>query len=194
MTQLLPLLFFSCLQQHRINKAINNDIPLHTHSKIRGRELSELDVNLSQYGIWRWAYPIAPRHNAGSPYGYRVSPISGKKSLHKGQDIPCRKGTPIRAAAAGRIIKSKKSSTAGKFIEIEHNSKTHRVTTRYLHLRVRHLRADDEVIAGQIIGSCGTTGNSTGPHLHFEVRVDGKNIPPFVYIEQSNRERSVSEK
>jgi murein DD-endopeptidase MepM/ murein hydrolase activator NlpD len=187
------LTFFSCFQNHRINKAIKNDIPLHTAKKqIRGRSLFELEVNLSQYGIRRWAYPIKPKLSAGSPYGYRIHPISGKRKLHQGQDIPCRPGTLIRAAAAGRVIVSKKSSTAGKYIEIEHNSKSHRVTTRYMHMRVRHLRVGEEVIPGQIIGSCGNTGNSTGPHLHFEVKIDGQAVPPFVYIEGTNRNRSFS--
>ena len=189
---LLPFLFLSCLQQYRITAAKKNNHPLHTtQDKIRGRELADLEVNLSQYGIRRWAYPIAPRHDAGSPYGYRIHPISGKRKLHQGQDIPCRPGTPIRAAAAGRVIISKKSASAGKYIEIEHMSKTHTVTTRYLHLRIRHLRVDEEVIAGQIIGSCGNTGNSTGPHLHFEVKVDGKTVPPFIYLEENARFFSV---
>ena len=188
------LIFFltniSCLQQYRINKAIKNDVPLHTaKQQIRGKSLFELEVNLSQYGIKRWAYPIKPKLPAGSPFGYRIHPISGKHKLHQGQDIPCRPGTLIKAAAAGRVIVSKKSPTAGKYIEIEHNSKKHRVTTRYMHLRVRHLRVGEEVIAGQIIGSCGNTGNSTGPHLHFEVKVDGKAVPPFIYIDGTNKGR-----
>ena len=146
---------------------------------VRGYELQDLTINLEAYGVKPVVYPMNRHHKAGSPYGWRQHPIKKKRSLHKGQDIPCKRGTPIRAVAGGTVIVSKRSQSAGKYIEIEHPSKTHTVTTRYMHMRVRHIREGDTVAMGQRIGSCGSTGMSTGPHLHFEVTVDGKAVPPF---------------
>lgn len=146
---------------------------------VSGHPLKELELNLPQYGVAPSVYPLKKSSIAGSPYGWRIHPIKNTQSLHRGQDIPCKKGTAIKAVAGGTVVISRKSDTAGKYIEIEHPSQSHTVTTRYLHLRVRHVKEGDTVAMGQIIGSCGSTGNSTGPHLHFEIKVDGTAVPPF---------------
>lgn len=148
-------------------------------TNVRGYELKELTLNLTQYAVSPVVYPINRHHKAGSPYGKRMHPIKKTYTLHQGQDIPCKRGKSIRAVSGGTVIVSKRSQSAGKYIEIEHPSKTHTVTTRYLHLRVRHVKEGDTVAMGQPIGSCGSTGMSTGPHLHFEIKVDGKAVPPF---------------
>lgn len=106
--------------------------------------------------------------------------MTGKKAMHQGHDIPCRKGAWIRAAAAGEITISERSSTAGNYIEIKHRDHPQTVHTRYLHLKRRHVRVGSSVAKGEVIGTCGSTGRSTGPHLHFEVRIDGTPIPPLV--------------
>jgi murein DD-endopeptidase len=108
----------------------------------------------------------------------RKHPVTGQHKLHAGQDFPCKKGTRIRSVAAGEVTMSEHSSTAGNIIEIEHfGSKT--IHTRYLHLNKRHLGVGKTVARGQVIGTCGNTGRSTGPHLHFEVRVDNRPVPPL---------------
>ena len=171
-------LFLACAHK---NIAPRNASPVPTGNyNTKDMELSDLTLNLQTYGVKRYTYPISPDHTAGSPYGYRIHPIYHTKKMHKGQDIPCAVGTPIRAVAKGTVITSRRSDTAGKYIEILHKSDDHEVITRYLHLKRRHFRVGKEVIAGQIIGTCGNTGASTGPHLHFEIKVDGTQVPPFL--------------
>ena len=139
--------------------------------------LSNWTVATTELGIPS-TYPIHKNHSVGSPYGMRKHPVTGLHKLHGGQDIPCKKGTRIRSVAAGEVTMSEHSSTAGNIIEIEHfGSKT--IHTRYLHLNKRHLGVGKTVARGQVIGTCGNTGRSTGPHLHFEVRVDNRTVPPL---------------
>lgn len=157
----------------------------HSHGKIiRGKTLHELELNVEPYGMRWWTYPISSELSAGSPYGYRKDPHSGKRRNHKGQDIPCKKGTHIFAVASGKVIRSKNSRSAGKYIEIEHDIGKHKIVSRYLHLSVRSVMKGAYVYRGELIGSCGNTGKSTGPHLHFEIKIDGKAVPPFVFVEK----------
>lgn len=171
------LAFLLVLQLGCKNQKIEH--PHKISTDVRGYELSELTLNLKEYGVSPTVYPINRHHKAGSPYGKRLHPIKKTPSFHRGQDIPCKRGKSIKAVSGGTVIVSKRSKSAGKYIEIEHPSRTHTVTTRYLHLRVRHVKEGDTVAMGQLIGSCGSTGMSTGPHLHFEIKVDGKAVPPF---------------
>ena len=120
----------------------------------------------------------------------RTHPVTGKHTMHHGQDFPCQKGTPILSVASGEVTRSEHSSTGGHMIEIVHYT-TEVVHTRYLHLHRRHVRVGETVSRGQRIGSCGSTGRSTGPHLHFEVRVNQKSIPPLILKQHAEREWDV---
>ena len=158
----------------------------HTHGKIiRGKALHELELNVEPYGMHWWTYPISSKLSAGSPFGYRKDPHSGKRRSHKGQDIPCDKGTHIVAVASGTVVRSGYSPTAGRYIEIEHGTAKHKIVSRYLHLAVRSVLKGAYVYRGELIGSCGNTGKSTGPHLHFEIKIDDKAVPPFVFVEKN---------
>ena len=152
----------------------------HAPGAIRGKSLGDLVVSVALYGVGDWASPINPSLAAGSPFGRREDPISGKASMHRGQDIGCKIGEPIRAVASGVVNISRLSSSAGKYVEITHKSRRHEVKTRYLHLSLRLVRKGRKVRKGQIIGRCGNTGYSTSPHLHFSVVVDGESVPPLV--------------
>lgn len=151
--------------------------------------LSNWDVATKTFGI-STTYPLHRRHSVGSPYGMRTHPVTGKRTMHNGHDIPCRTGTPIRTVASGEVTRSEHSATGGNLIEITHYGKN-TIHTRYLHLRRRHVRVGETVSKGQRIGSCGSTGRSTGPHLHFEVLVNGKPIPPLVLKQKIEREWDV---
>ena len=154
--------------------------PIHQDGdQIRGHPLTDLSVTVELYGVSPWRYPIDSALTAGSPYGPRVGPISGKASFHYGQDIPCERGERIRAVASGEVITSRRSKSAGKYVEIRHESSTHTVVTQYMHLSRKKVRVGQKVRRGKTIGRCGSTGNSTGNHLHFAVVVDGKHRPPF---------------
>ena len=114
-----------------------------------------------------------------SPYGYRVHPITGKLKFHEGVDIGAAGGTPIVAAAAGTVTISRLSSSYGNYVEIDHGNG---LRTRYAHMSKRLCRVGDTVVQGQEIGLVGSTGNSTGDHCHFEVRVNGTTYNPMQYF------------
>ena len=113
-----------------------------------------------------------------SRYGLRKHPILGYSRMHKGVDFGARRGTPIMAAGDGVVQKAQRNGSYGKYVRIRHNG---RYTTAYGHLNGygRGVKSGRRVKQGQIIGYVGTTGRSTGPHLHYEVLVDGKQINPL---------------
>ncbi len=108
-----------------------------------------------------------------STYGMRKHPILGYNKMHRGTDFAAPKGTPIMASGSGVIEMSKWNGAYGKYIRIRHNSK---YKTAYAHLSgyARGIKKGAKVRQGQIIGYVGSTGRSTGPHLHYEVLVNGK--------------------
>jgi len=100
-------------------------------------------------------------------FGPRSSPIAGASTNHKGIDLAAPLNTPVRAAKAGKVTVSKDQATGyGKWIEIQHADGS---KTRYGHLNSRDVQVGSQVQAGQVIGKMGSTGTSTGSHLHFEV-------------------------
>ncbi len=114
-----------------------------------------------------------------SKFGYRVSPFTGKRTFHKGLDIANRKGTPIIATANGIISQAGRKGFLGKLITIDHG---HGIVTRYGHLSKIIIKPGNSVKRGQIIGKMGNSGRSTGPHVHYEVRLNGLPVNPVQYI------------
>jgi murein DD-endopeptidase MepM/ murein hydrolase activator NlpD len=119
-----------------------------------------------------------------SGYGYRVHPISGDNRLHGGIDIANSTGTPIYAARGGEVIISQYYGGFGNLVVIDHLDG---MTTWYAHQSSLAVVRGQWVNAGQRVGSMGSTGNSTGPHLHFEVRVDGAHRDPCNYLSCPSR-------
>ncbi len=115
-----------------------------------------------------FVYPLSTPTPVGSPFGWRVHPISGKKRLHAGMDFTAPEGTPVVAATGGRVVSAGWLGGYGKTIVIEHDG---RLQTRYAHLSNITVQPGQELQAGTLIGAVGTTGRSTGPHLHFEMLV-----------------------
>ena len=113
-----------------------------------------------------------------SDFGYRICPYHGRE-LHSGLDMGAPTGTPIRAALAGKVVKSYYSISYGNYTLIDHGNG---MTTAYAHQSKRLVKVGDTVEAGEVIGLVGSTGNYTGPHLHFEVRVDGNLQDPKLYL------------
>jgi murein DD-endopeptidase MepM/ murein hydrolase activator NlpD len=146
----------------------------------RGRALGDLELQVGRFGVSDWVYPIDEELIAGSPFGRRRHPILDVVRGHLGQDIGCRRGTPIYAVADGLVTYSQRSPSAGRYIEVEHSEHEGRaVKTRYLHLNRRLVQKGEKVRMGQPIGRCGSTGVSTSPHLHFEVWLGGVARRPF---------------
>jgi hypothetical protein len=113
--------------------------------------------------------PVTGR-TAGSPFGWRVDPITGQSALHTGLDFQADSGTPILAAAGGVVVTQEYHSAYGNMIEVDHGNQ---LVTRYAHASRTLVKRGDIVRRGQKIAEVGTTGRSTGPHLHFEVLVQG---------------------
>ena len=124
-------------------------------------------------------WPCPSYSRISSPYGYRVHPISGTRKLHKGLDIAASSGNPVIAAASGTVVKSYFSSSYGNYVVISHGGG---MMTAYAHMTRRMVSAGQTVAAGQQVGTVGSTGNSTGPHLHFEVYVGGSTTNPMNYF------------
>lgn len=114
-----------------------------------------------------------------SPFGYRIHPIFGTKKMHTGVDFDGDLGDPIKAAADGVVIVAQWYGGYGYTVVIDHGGG---MTTLYAHQPGLTVSVGREVSMGQVIGSIGSTGYSTGPHLHFEVRIDGTPVNPMNYL------------
>jgi murein DD-endopeptidase MepM/ murein hydrolase activator NlpD len=110
-----------------------------------------------------------------SSFGMRTHPISGQRKMHTGMDIAAPTGTPVRAAADGVVSFAGRRGGYGNTVIVDHPDGTQ---TLYAHKHTLGVRAGESVTAGQTIGTVGSTGHSTGPHLHFEVRRDGEPQDP----------------
>jgi murein DD-endopeptidase MepM/ murein hydrolase activator NlpD len=151
----------------------------------------------------RLAPNFAPAPNADPAAGALLNPIEGAISspfgevrhradgsihVHQGIDVPAPLGTPIRAAAAGRVVFSGQRQGYGETVEVEHPDGS---TTRYAHCSRRLVEAGQSVKRGQTIAEVGSTGRSTGPHLHFEVLLHGKALDPLQALGIKNKGGSV---
>ena len=115
-----------------------------------------------------------------SGYGMRFHPVIGGRRQHKGIDLAMPTGTPVYATADGMISKADRFASYGLFISIEHGGN---IQTRYGHLSRLNVAAGQTVKKGDLIGYVGSTGRSTGPHLHYEVRIAGAAVNPVPYLQ-----------
>jgi len=106
----------------------------------------------------------------GSGFGFRTDPITGRGALHMGLDFPADVGTPIAAAAGGVVVNAETHAAYGQMVDIDHGNG---LVTRYAHASKLLVKSGDLVRRGQTVAQVGNSGRSTGPHLHFEVLVDG---------------------
>lgn len=112
-------------------------------------------------------------------FGHRPDPWTGRRAFHRGLDISARRGTPILAPAHGVVVSAGRNGGLGKTVRISHGFG---YTTMYGHLDKMSVSPGDEVRRGDEVGLLGNSGRSTGPHLHYEVHVDGKSVNPLYYI------------
>ncbi|WP_280152769.1 M23 family metallopeptidase [Piscinibacter sp. XHJ-5] len=124
----------------------------------------------------------------GSGFGFRADPFSGRAALHTGLDFPADMGTPINAAAGGVVLSSAYHPQYGQLVELDHGRG---LVTRYAHTSKVVVKVGDIVRRGQRIALVGTSGRSTGPHLHFEVLVDGVPQNPAKFLALADGETGV---
>jgi murein DD-endopeptidase MepM/ murein hydrolase activator NlpD len=117
--------------------------------------------------------------NLGSAFGWRIDPLNGRSALHTGLDFPTEPGTPILAAAGGVVVTQEYHAAYGNMVEVDHGN---HLVTRYAHASRTLVKKGDLVRRGQKIAEVGTTGRSTGPHLHFEVLVEGVYQDPQKFL------------
>lgn len=113
-----------------------------------------------------------------SHFGMRYHPILKKRIFHSGLDLTAKTGTPIYASANGVVVKSTYSKSHGNYVTIKHGKK---YKTLYGHMSKRAVKINQKVKQGDLIGYVGSTGRSTGPHLHYEILKNNKQIDPYSY-------------
>ena len=149
------------------------------------KQLTTLEKVLTKRDVKKEVIPsgLPVQGYISSGFGGRVHPISGKYKGHQGVDIPGKRGTRIKAVAGGVVIKSGRVSGYGNMVEVKHADG---LTTVYGHNKKNTVKKGDLIEKGDTVALLGSTGRSTGPHVHFEVRKNGKPVNPMRYINAIN--------
>jgi murein DD-endopeptidase MepM/ murein hydrolase activator NlpD len=148
----------------------NNDLLTVMESRLFDQKIKKLMVPTQQ--------PVQAGH-LGSNFGWRIDPFTGRSALHTGLDFQADPGTPILAAAGGVVVAQEFHPAYGNMVEIDHGNN---LITRYAHASKFWVKKGDLVKRGQKVAEVGTTGRSTGPHLHFEVMVQGVPQDPQKFL------------
>lgn len=149
------------------------------HVAALDRSLSILDTLSATTSSVPFANPV-PGKPVSSRFGMRLDPFLKRAAMHSGIDFRAQRGTPVRAAGNGRVVAAGRNGGYGKMVEIDHGGG---LTTRYAHLKRISVRKGETVEAGATIGKVGSTGRSTGPHLHYEIRRNGRAVDPKAYLD-----------
>jgi len=151
----------------------------------RNDRLGVLEAMLLQQNLKKNTIPSSAPVNVGynsSSFGWRVDPFTGHMAMHEGLDFMAEAGTPIYAAADGIVAQAESTPDYGNIVKVDHGSG---LETRYAHALRLLVRAGERVQKGQLIAEVGSTGRSTGAHLHFEVRLNGVPLDPRKYLQSS---------
>jgi murein DD-endopeptidase MepM/ murein hydrolase activator NlpD len=123
--------------------------------------------------------PVIGEVEFTSGFGIRSDPLLGRPAMHTGLDFRAGTGDPVRATANGKVASSGWAGGYGRMVEIDHGNG---LSTRYGHLSEINVKVGDQIRIGQVIGAVGSTGRSTGPHLHYETRIDGEAVDPQKFL------------
>jgi len=134
---------------------------------------------LNYYDGGKFAWPVPVGVNINSEFGNRMHPILNVMKLHNGSDFASDRGTPIYAAYDGTVVAATYSGSMGNYVMIDHGDN---VYTVYMHASVLNTSKGAKVSRGEKIAEVGSTGRSTGNHLHFSVRVNGRYVEPRNYL------------
>ena len=124
----------------------------------------------------RLGWPVVEEARVTSAFGWRWHPMLGRQQLHTGVDLAVPLGTPVRASAAGVVTRASEDAVNGRLVIIDHGRG---VTTAYCHNQKLEARVGQTVEMGQIVAFSGSTGRSSGPHLHYQVELSGTPVDPF---------------
>ncbi|HAI20546.1 MAG TPA: hypothetical protein DCM14_01380 [Clostridiales bacterium UBA8153] len=140
--------------------------------EVRDLTVEAVDYLRAQPRIWPVAGPIT------SPFGMRRSPINGRRSMHWGVDIGAPQGTPIVATGDAVVEFAGFRGGLGRHVVLYHGNG---IRTVYAHNRRNLVTPGQRVVRGQVIGQVGSTGDATGPHVHYEILVNGRHVDPWRY-------------
>jgi len=140
---------------------------------------SQMDRLTRTLALVPYRKPVIGEVEFTSGFGVRSDPFLGRPAMHTGLDFRAQTGDPVRATANGKVISSGWSGGYGRMVEIDHGNG---LSTRYGHLSQIDVKVGDVIKIGQVIGEVGSTGRSTGPHLHYETRIDGEAVDPQKFL------------
>jgi|GEM_PF-6188867 len=172
--------------------AFSAEIKKHERLTQRSAALNEHLITLIQPSYYTFPAEYAPAHPSSVPrgipskgyitshFGSRTDPISHGTAFHLGVDIAQLAGKPVWATANGKVIFAGRKQYGGNVVEVDHFESGYK--TIYAHLQAINVRVGESVVRGQKLGTVGTTGRSTGPHLHYEVHFKGKPIDPVLVM------------
>jgi murein DD-endopeptidase MepM/ murein hydrolase activator NlpD len=150
------------------------------------RQLYRINITRSQVerlnrtlALVPYRKPVIGEVEFTSGFGVRSDPFLGRPAMHTGLDFRAASGDPVRATANGKVVSSGWAGGYGRMVEIDHGNG---LSTRYGHLSEIGVRVGDQIKIGQVIGAVGSTGRSTGPHLHYETRIDGEAVDPQKFL------------
>jgi murein DD-endopeptidase MepM/ murein hydrolase activator NlpD len=152
----------------------------------RTEQFDALGMLILQQNLKKSTFPSSAPLNTGfnsSSYGWRPDPFTGQKAFHRGLDFMADAGTPILAAADGIVTQAERMPDYGNIVRVDHGFG---LDTRYAHVSGFLVKVGDRVSKGQPIATVGSTGRSTGPHLHYEVRLNGVPLDPRNYLKNNN--------
>lgn len=143
------------------------------------RQILASNGSVLTYDNGEFKFPLATYTRISDEYGMRIHPTLGVEQFHNGVDFASPKGTAIYAAYDGKVVAAEYSATMGNYVMIDHGSGLY---TIYMHASALYVNKDDIVIRGETIAAVGSTGRSTGNHLHFSVRLNGAYTSPWNYL------------
>lgn len=148
--------------------------------------LANVEASLLQKSVYKDmlpnSSPVAAAYRSSS-YGWRRDPFTKRRAFHSGLDFTAKRGTPIYAAGDGVVTFAKRTAGYGRLVKIDHGSG---LETRYAHASKLLVKVGERVSKGQIVAKVGSTGRSTGPHLHYEIRLNGAALDPRKYLKKQH--------
>ncbi len=145
------------------------------------RKILEQQGTVLKYDGGQFKFPLATYTRLSDDYGWRIHPTLGVEKFHNGIDLAAPTGTAIYAAYDGKVVAASYSSSMGNYVMIDHGDSLY---TIYMHASKLYVNNGDIVVRGETIAAVGSTGRSTGPHLHFGVRKNGEYVSPWNYLKE----------